>query len=114
MIDGQFGLSRPQSEPSAPLPSICEARVDLQRPLHQGYGGFDVLTEMTEGIRGQAESMSVVAAVTKSLSGTLDAFAAVLSAVVPPGNYEQTLPSPAGVKRDALPGVWLNRNPRTT
>ena len=40
--------------------------------------------------------------------------AMVLSAVVPPGNYEQTLPSPAGVKRDALPGAWLNRNPRTT
>src|ERR1700730_2067412 len=89
MVDRQFGLSRPQSEPPAPLPSICEARVDLQRPLYQGYGSVDVLTEVTKGIRGPAESNSVVATLAKSLSGTIDAFSAICLGVIGPATDVQ-------------------------
>src|SRR5262245_4922627 len=35
----RVGLSHPQPEPPAPLPSIGEARVDLQRLVDQGYSG---------------------------------------------------------------------------
>ena len=84
MGDRYIGVSRPQSEPPAPLPAVCEARVDLQRPVDQGYGGVNVLTELTKGISSPGKSARVVVTVAKRLLGTLDAFSATCIRVMRP------------------------------
>jgi hypothetical protein len=78
MVDGGFGLPRPQPEPTAHDPSASKAGVEHESTVNQLDGDVDVLAIISKNVSNVAQDKWIVAGTVKCPPGEVDPFAPVL------------------------------------
>ena len=109
MLNGEVGLSPPQSEPAATEPSEREVWVEFACAVDQRDGGIEILPKIAKRKGGTTKDVRVVPCDPKRLLSKSDAALAVGRRVLGPAdNVEHLVAMRRQSKRRAVPRIALN------